>query len=219
MFLHHYETLICTYTPIHARMSLPLQITRSLAKSRSRLSPLRASYICPQCRFNSTSAPQSETPAPPLLLKLKGDLKTAMRAKDTNRLNVLRSLISDVNNSTKTSNPIKTDMQLVSLLRKRAAAAKDAGDEFKAAGRDDLVEKEEAQATVLEEYAGSVETMSANDIKDAVNKVIEEAKAVAQGKINMGDVLKKLMGAGGSLEDKPVDRSEVARAVKQALGQ
>ncbi|EME38427.1 hypothetical protein DOTSEDRAFT_75833 [Dothistroma septosporum NZE10] len=186
------------------------------------LSSLRLShvcYVCPQCRPHSTATPQSETPAPPLLLKLKGDLKTAMRAKDTNRLNVLRSIISDVNNSSKTSNPIKTDMQLVSLLRKRAAAAKDASSEFKAAGRDDLVEKEEAQAAVLEEYAGRVETMSTNDIKDAVAKVIDEAKAVAQGRISMGDVLKKLMGAGGMLEGKPVDRSEVARAVKQALEQ
>ncbi|KAK4629737.1 Altered inheritance of mitochondria protein 41, mitochondrial [Fulvia fulva] len=196
---------------------MSLQTTRLLA--RSRLSTLRSSSICPTCRFNSTAAPQSETTAPPLLLKLKSDLKTSMKARDTNRLNVLRSLISDVNNSTKTSNPIKTDMQLVSLLRKRAAAAKEASDEFKAAGREDLVEKEEAQAAVLEEYAGSVETMSANDIKDAVNKVVEEAKAVAQEKINMGDVLKKLVGAGGSLEGNPVDRSEVARAVKQALGQ
>lgn len=99
------------------------------------------------------------------------------------------------------------------------AAAKAAGDEFKAAGREDLLEKEEAQASIFEEYAGSVDTMGEADIKDAVTKVVDELKAVAQGKVNMGDVLKKILGPGGSLEGKPVDRSEVAKIVKQTLGQ
>lgn len=154
-----------------------------------------------------------------MLLKLKGDLKTAMKAKDTNRLNALRGLLAEVTNQAKTSNPIKTDMQLLSLLRKRTTAAKAAGEEFKAAGREDLLEKEEAQAAIFEEYAGGVETMPESDIKAAVTKAVDEVKAIVEGKVNMGDVLKKILGPGGSLEGKPVDRSEVARIVKQALGQ
>lgn len=186
-----------------------------LARSRS---VLRPSHVCPQCRFYATPSPTS-LPAPPLLLKLKGDLKTAMKAKDTNRLNALRGLLAEVTNQAKTTNPIKTDMQLLSLLRKRTTAAKAAGEEFKAAGREDLLEKEEAQAAIFEEYAGGVETMPESDVKAAVTKVVDEAKAIAEGKVNMGDVLKKILGPGGSLEGKPVDRSEVARIVKQALGQ
>lgn len=142
-----------------------------------------------------------------------------MKEKDQNRLNALRGLLAEVTNQAKTSNPIKTDMQLLSLLRKRTAQAKAAGEEFKAAGREDLLEKEESQVAIFEEYAGGVETMSENDITDAVTKVVEEMKAVAEGKVNMGEVLKKLLGSGGSLEGKPVDRSEVARLVKKALGQ
>jgi uncharacterized protein YqeY len=138
-----------------------------------------------------------------------------MKAKDTNRLNVLRTILAEVTNSAKTSSPIKSDMQLLSLLRKRAAAAKTAGDEFKAAGRDDLVEKEEQQAAVMEEYAGSVETLSESDIKDAILKAVEGASE----KQNMGQVLKKILGPGGSLEGKSVDRATVARIVKQVLGQ
>ena len=140
-----------------------------------------------------------------------------MKAKDTNRLNVLRTILAEVTNQAKTSNPINTDMQLLSLLRKRAAAAKTAGAEFKAAGRQDLTEQEERQAAVMEEYAGGVETMSESDVRDAVNAVVDEVKAAAQGKINMGDVLKKLLSPGGSLDGKPVERSEVARIVKNAL--
>lgn len=141
-----------------------------------------------------------------------------MQQKDTNRLNVLRNLIADITNSAKRNDPVKTDMQVLSLLRKRQASAKQASDEFKAAGRQDLVEKEEGQVDVLEEYAGSVETASEDDIRDVVMKVVEDAKgAQSVGKLNMGDVLKKLLGPGGSLEGKPVDRSQVARIVKQVL--
>ena len=185
--------------------------------SRSLLRRTRPSYICPHCRHYATPPPPS---APPLLLKLRADLKTAMQQKDKPRLNVLRSLLADVTNAAKTSSPIQSDMQLLSLLRKRAAAAQSAKAEFAGAGRQDLVEQEEQQAAVLEEYAGGVQTMGLDHIRDVVQKVVEEGKAAASGKaLNMGDVLKKLLGAGGSLEGKNVERSEVARVVKQVLGQ
>jgi hypothetical protein len=140
-----------------------------------------------------------------------------MKEKDTTRLNVLRGLLAEVTNSAKANNPIKSDMQLLSLLRKRAASAKQASSEFKSAGRQDLVEQEEGQMNVLEEYAGDVETMSKDDIRDVVIKTVDETKGQSDGKINMGDVLKKLLGPGGSLEGKPVERSEVARIVKEVL--
>ncbi|KAK4893602.1 hypothetical protein LTR27_008069 [Elasticomyces elasticus] len=148
------------------------------------------------------------------------DLKTAMQQKDKPRLNVLRSLLADVTNAAKTSSPIQSDMQMLSLLRKRLAAAEAAKKEFDGAGRKDLVEQEDAQAKVLENYMGGVETMGADSISEAVKAVVEEGKAAASGKVMvMGDVLKKLLGAGGSLEGKNVERSEVARVVKQMLGQ
>lgn len=140
-----------------------------------------------------------------------------MKEKDTNKLNVLRGLIAEVTNSAKTQNPVKTDMQVLSLLRKRAASAKAASDEFKAAGRQDLVEREESQVKVLDEYAGGVETMSQDEIRDVVIKTVDKAKAQHGGKVNMGEVLKKLLGPGGSLDGKPVEKKEVAGIVKEVL--
>lgn len=142
-----------------------------------------------------------------------------MKEKDTNRLNVLRGLLAEVTNAAKTNNPVKTDMQLLSMLKKRAATAKQASGEFKSAGRDDLVEKEEDQVKVLEEYAGDVKTLSTDDIRDAVMKTVDEAKAQqsAPGKINMGDILKRLLAPGGILDGKPVEKAEVARIVKEVL--
>ncbi|KAF2484966.1 Yqey-like protein-domain-containing protein [Neohortaea acidophila] len=189
-------------------MAFSIRATGLASRNLSRLR-----YICPQCRgYADVSAP------PPLLIKLRKDLKTAMQNKDTNRLNVLRSLIADVTNAAKTSSPIKTDMQILSLLRKRQAAAKQASEEFKAAGRQDLVEKEQGQVGVLEEYAGSVETISADDIREVVIRVVNDSKEQRpDGQANIGEVLKKLLGAGGSLDGKPVDRKEVSRIVKEVL--
>lgn len=68
----------------------------------------------------------------------------------------------------------------------------------------------------MEEYASGVETMSENDIRTAVTKVVEEAKAKAmEAKVNMGEIIKKVLGPGGTLEGKNVDKSQVARIVKE----
>ena len=192
------------------RTTMASLTTRSLLRQRLLQ---RSQWICPQCRHYA----DSPVPAPPLLLKLRRDLKTAMKEKDTNRLNVLRALLGDVTSSAKTQNSVKTDMQLLSMLRKRASAAKAASDEFKAAGRQDLVDREEGQVKVLDEYAGDVETMSQDEIRDVVIQAVDEAKAKEGSKVNMGEILKKLLGPGGTLDGKPVEKKEVAPIVKEVL--
>ncbi|PKX90625.1 uncharacterized protein P174DRAFT_453563 [Aspergillus novofumigatus IBT 16806] len=171
--------------------------------SRLNLSPVR---------WNSTASPAS----PPLMAKIRSDLKVAMRAKDTTRLNVLRALISETNNAAKTSSPIQTDLQLLSLIRKRAAAAKEAAKQFAEADRPDLKEKEDAQVTILEEYAGKVETMSLEDIKAIVSQEVSKLKEGGK-KVEVGALLKSLFAPGGALDRKPAERAEVAKIAKEAV--
>ncbi|GIK03894.1 hypothetical protein Aspvir_007969 [Aspergillus viridinutans] len=171
--------------------------------SRLNLSPVR---------WNSTASPAS----PPLMAKIRSDLKVAMRAKDTARLNVLRALISETNNSAKTSSPIQTDLQLLSLIRKRAAAAKEAAKQFADADRPDLKEKEDAQVTILEEYAGQVETMSPEDVKAIVSQELSKLKEAGK-KVDVGALLKSLFAPGGALDGKPAERAEVAKIAKEAV--
>lgn len=140
-----------------------------------------------------------------------------MQAKDTARLSVLRALLADITNASKTSSPIKTNPQFLSLLRKRLSAAETAVDEFKAGGRQDLVDKEEGQMEVLQGYVQEVggEALSPEELKSAVEEVVEEARA--QGKIVMGDILKRLLGPGGKFEGKGADGKEVARVVRSMV--
>ncbi|KAJ5414643.1 hypothetical protein N7509_001270 [Penicillium cosmopolitanum] len=112
--------------------------------------------------------------------------------------------------------PIQTDIQLLSLLQKRANASKEAAQEFAAAERPDLKEKEDAQVAVLEEYASQVETLSAEEMQAIVTKEIAAIKE-AGTKLNKGLILKALFAPNGPLDGKPVNRNEVAKLVNEAV--
>ncbi|KAL7788732.1 Yqey-like domain-containing protein [Trichoderma ceciliae] len=182
----------------------------------SRQAPLRLPRTqCPSRPPSRLYSTQDVDASPPLLQKLKGELKSAMRAKDAPRLSVLRSIMSANLNASKTSSPIRTDVQLVALIRKLQKSAQDAVADAQAAGRDDLVQKENQQISIFDEYvAGSgVQTLGEAEIKTLINEAVEAAKgAGAAGKSLMGDVMKRVNAA---LEGKDVDKKSVAALVKE----
>ncbi|AEO66982.1 c44127a5-0dc4-4b9b-a819-27faa998b59a [Thermothielavioides terrestris] len=189
------------------RLSLPL--VRSLA--RPSLRPTASLRI-------SRAAYSTEAPPPPLLTKLKEDLKTAMRAKDANRLAVLRSVLAATLNASKTDKPIRTDVQLVSLLQKMARKSQEAAEEARAAGREDLVEKEEAQQRIFEEYAAGSGVRELGEAE--LRQIVESTKAnlVAQGieeKALQAQMIKSLLTPGGPLEGAVVEKKEVVRIIAE----
>jgi uncharacterized protein len=145
------------------------------------------------------------------------DMKAAMQNKDSNRLSVLRSILAQTLNASKTAAPINTDVQMLALLRKTASASRAASEEFKGAGRQDLADKEDLQVKIMDEYAGSVETMGEEEIRATVQGVVDTLKSEG-AKIQMGEVLKRVF-AHDVLGNKPVDKGEVAGIVKQILSQ
>jgi uncharacterized protein YqeY len=151
-----------------------------------------------------------------LLKQLKGDLKAAMKAKDANRLSVLRSILSATTNAAKTAKPVQTDVQLVGLLRKTQRASVDAAAEYRKDGREDLAEKEEAQVQIMDEYiaGSSVKSLSDSELR----KMIESAaKDVANGGVlPFPEIMKKLIPR---LEGYDVDKKELAKTVKEVVGQ
>ncbi|KAF2836042.1 GatB/YqeY domain-containing protein [Patellaria atrata CBS 101060] len=201
-------------------MSVFRNEARARAHRLSRLARLSTPsvYICPSCRFVITRAWLSEfrTPSSPLLNQLRNDLKSAMKSKNTNQLSVLRAILADITNASKTSSPITSDLALLALLKKRISASRTAAEEFQQAGRSDLVEKEEGQIKILEGYAGSVHTVSEEEIKKAVEDAGQKLKTEGT-KLEMGSLMKLITGIGGSLDGKPVEKKEVARVIKDYL--
>lgn len=188
----------------------------------SKMSPfLLRSFSRPSLRTTPSlrvarAAYSTEAPPPPLLAKLKNDLKTAMRAKDANRLAVLRAVFAATLNASKTDKPYRTDAQLVSLLQKTADKSQEAAQEARTAGREDLAEKEEAQQRILEEYvAGS----GVREVGEAeIRQLIDSAKAalLAEGvpaKTLAGQVTKRVLAAGGPLDGAQVNKNDVVKII------
>ncbi|KAI9800857.1 MAG: hypothetical protein M1825_003640 [Sarcosagium campestre] len=176
----------------------------------------RCGCLMRQVRFNS-SAGGGTPQAPPLLRKIRDDLKTALKAKDTNRLNVLRAVLAEITNQSKTSSPIVKDTQLLSLLKKRATSLRLAADGFGAANRPDLKQKEEAQIKVLEEYAGDVAVMGESELRDIVEKVLSGLGDEGVSKPNVGVILRKLTSDEGLLAGKPFEMKTLAGVVAESL--
>jgi uncharacterized protein len=118
-------------------------------------------------------------------------------------------------NASKGTSPIKTDVQVLALLRKKMASSKAASEEFAQAKRDDLKAKQDAEIAVMDEYAGQVKTFAEEDILKAIEQAYESLKDTA--KVNAGMVLKELLRPGGTLDGKPVEKAQVAKMVQEML--
>jgi uncharacterized protein YqeY len=94
------------------------------------------------------------------------------------RLSVLRGLLTEVTNASKTATPIQTNAQFMTLAKKKFNASSDAISEFQKAGREELVEQESAKAEILKEYiaAGSADLMSEEEVARIVRAVIEDTQ-------------------------------------------
>ena len=130
-----------------------------------------------------------------------------------NRLGVLRGVFATVANESKTPTPVNTDSRVLILLQKQAKASRAAAAEFEAAKRKDLQVKEEAQLAVLEEYIGSIPTVSNEEVSDAIEKILAKLKANGSH-LNYGNVMRDLAGRNRVSFAKPLNM-EVVRGIVQ----
>lgn len=139
---------------------------------------------------------------------LKSELMAAMRAKDKPRLTVLRALLADITNASKTTKPVDDDAALYSLLTKQIKASSAAVEEFAHAKRDDLVEKERGQMTILRGFLEQIEIVP----EETVRQFAEEAVAETEGEVKSGALMGKVMK---KLEGKPADMAMVRRVLEE----
>ena len=130
---------------------------------------------------------------------------------------MLRGILAETTNLSKTSSkPLSSDGQVLSILRKRAKAAEAAAAEFKAAKREDLIEKETSQLGVLEEYINGVETVGEEEINETVAQMIGKMRTDGSP-VTKGNVLKALQGSDGPFRGKNVEMAKVAQTVQGML--
>lgn len=140
--------------------------------------------------------------------KLMTDMKNAMREKNQVKLDVIRFVQAAVKNKEieLRPNPISSD-DVLTVLKKLVKQRKESIDQFKAANRQDLVDKEAGELKILEEY------MPAQLGKDQIEKIVTEviAEIKASSIKDMGAVMKAVSAkTQGSADNKIV--SEVIKA-------
>ena len=126
----------------------------------------------------------------PLKDRLDEDLKSAMRAQDALRRNVLRSLRSEVHNEEiAQQKPLEDDDSIVGVISRQVRQRRESIAEFRKGNRDDLVQREESELAVLLEYLP--QQFTPDEIAEMAREAINEVGARGPG--DKGKVMGRLM--------------------------
>jgi hypothetical protein len=136
-------------------------------------------------------------------------MKTAMRAKDAERLGTIRLLLSAMKQKEVDERVVLDDVAVVAIVDKLIKQRKDSIAAFEQAARQDLADKEKAELQVLQAYLPA--RMSAEEVSAAVQAIVSALGAKGPG--DMG----KVMGAVKNQLAGKADMAQVSAAVKAAL--
>lgn len=155
----------------------------------------------------------------PLRDQIQADLAEAMRARDETRKSVLRMLVAAIKNAEIPAEGETTgeggarqldDAEVINVIQKQLKQRRDSIEQYRKAGRDDLADREAAEADVLTSYLPKQATRE--EIEEAARKVIAETGA--SGPRDMGKVMpvltKQLAGRA--------DGRTINEVVRQLLG-
>lgn len=122
-------------------------------------------------------------------VKLNEEMVAAAKAKDKIRLSAIRMLKTSLHNKEISLMRALNEGEVLQVLSSMIKQRKDSIEQFAKGGRTDLVEKEESELKVIQEFMPA--QMSADEVDDVIKKTIEEAGAVSIK--DMGKVMKLLM--------------------------
>ena len=132
-----------------------------------------------------------------MLLQIEKDLKAALKNQDKSKVGVLRILLSKCKNkSIATGRPLE-DKEVMKVLQTAAKQHKESIKMYLQGGRNDLVEQETAELSVVKAYLPSM--MSENEIKAIILTVIDETGAGTMA--DFGKVMPQVMQKGAGKID------------------
>jgi len=135
-------------------------------------------------------------------------MKTAMKAKDKESLQVIRMIKSSIQNEQIKEGHDLTEDEELTVLSREMKQRRDSLHEFEEAGRDDLAEKVKSEIVIVEKYMP--EQLSEDDIRQLVQEATQTgASSVKEfGKV-MGAIMPKVKGKA--------DGNQVNAIVKELL--
>jgi uncharacterized protein YqeY len=132
--------------------------------------------------------------------QISSDLIDAMKAKDTQKRDALRSIDSAIKNEEIAQQKREEgldDVAVIAIIKRLVKQRKDSIKQYQAGGRDDLVEQEQVELKIIEKYLP--EQMSQEQVREVVEDVI--SKTGATSKADMGKVMGAVMSQLGDKTD------------------
>lgn len=138
------------------------------------------------------------------------DLKTAMKARDKTRVGTLRMIVAAAKNEKIKKGGELSQDDFIGLLTREAKKRREASEQFRSGGRDEMADKEDAELLVIQDYLPKA--MSEDDVRAIIAELV--AQTSASGMKEMGKVMGPLMGKiRGRFDGK-----KASALVREALG-
>jgi uncharacterized protein YqeY len=144
-----------------------------------------------------------------LKARITEDMKSAMRARETDKLATIRLLLAAIKQKEVDERIELDDAAVIGVIDKLIKQRKDSIEAFRKAERHDLADKEQAEMQVLQAYLPA--RMSAQEVAAAVAAIVADLGAKGPG--DMG----RVMGAVKAQLAGKADMGQVSAAVKSAL--
>jgi len=133
--------------------------------------------------------------------RITEDMKTAMRAKEKDKLMSIRNILAVIKQQEVDTREEPDDTAILAIIDKLAKQRRESISQFSDAGRDDLVAQEELELGFIQEYlpeplseaeveklvADAISSTGAESMKD-MGKVMAQIKPAAQGRADMGKI-------------------------------
>ena len=140
-----------------------------------------------------------------LKIRLREDLTTARKARDKLRTLVLSTVLSEVRNKEIDQRSELDDDGVLQVISKGIKQRKDAAEQMRAAGREELAETEDSPSAVLAEYLP--EGLSEDEVRALVRQVIADG-ADQMGAL-MGRIMPQIRGRFDGKEANRIVREEL----------
>nr|CAG8510104.1 13916_t:CDS:2 [Entrophospora candida] len=167
-----------------------------------------------KCYSMNTNNSQEQNKDLELYLRLRSDIKSAMKNKDQLKLNVVKSILSDLTYvSKKVSQPSSlttsppTNQQIYKIINKSVKTHNESIEKFSQAQRLDLVRKEQIELEILESYLPK-KKLSEEEIESNIIKFIKDNNLTGNS-TNLGKIMKEIK-FGDSHDEILVDKKIVS---------
>ena len=142
--------------------------------------------------------------------RLESDYVEAMKARDKLRVSTIRLVLAEIKNEEIAKRDALDEEELLGIVAREARKRKESIAEFEKGGRQDLVDKEKRELTLIEGYLP--EQLTEEEVRKLVEETIEEVGAASAA--DLGKVMGKLMpGLKGKFDGKKANQ-----IVRETLG-